>query len=185
MFNFLVTGTTDGSVGTLLTSGDDYSYANATAIASVRIAGLVAGYDLVEDPELFGDIDFLVPGHISTSIVSRLIAIAEKRRDCVVVASPERSDVVNSNTSTKKTDDIIAFFRTLPSTSYAMFDSGYKYIYDKYNDVYRYVPCAADTAGLCIATTNNSETWFSPAGYNRGQVRNATNLLTVQNSRKR
>ena len=176
LFNFLATGTTDGSVGTLaLASGDDYSYADATATASVR-AGLVAGYDLVEDPELFGDIDFLVPGHISTSIVSRLIAIAEKRRDCVVVASPERSDVVNSNTSTKKTDDIIAFFRTLPSTSYAMFDSGYKYIYDKYNDVYRYVPCAADTAGLCIATTNNSETWFSPAGYNRGQVRNATKL---------
>ena len=176
LFNFVATGTTDGSVGTLtLASGDDYSYADATATASVR-AGLVAGYDLVEDPELFGDIDFLVPGHISTSIVSRLIAIAEKRRDCVVVASPERSDVVNSNTSTKKTDDIIAFFRTLPSTSYAMFDSGYKYIYDKYNDVYRYVPCAADTAGLCIATTNNSETWFSPAGYNRGQVRNATKL---------
>ena len=176
LFNFAATGTTDGSVGTLtLASGDDYSYADATATASVR-AGLVAGYDLVEDPELFGDIDFLVPGHISTSVVSRLIAIAEKRRDCVVVASPERSDVVNSNTSTKKTDDIIAFFRTLPSTSYAMFDSGYKYIYDKYNDVYRYVPCAADTAGLCIATTNNSETWFSPAGYNRGQVRNATKL---------
>ena len=176
LFNFAATGSTDGSVGTLaLASGDDYSYADAAATASVR-AGLVAGYDLVEDPELFGDIDFLVPGHISTSIVSRLIAIAEKRRDCVVVASPERSDVVNSNTSTKKTDDIIAFFRTLPSTSYAMFDSGYKYIYDKYNDVYRYVPCAADTAGLCIATTNNSETWFSPAGYNRGQVRNATKL---------
>ena len=176
LFNFAATGTTDGSVGTLtLASGDDYSYADATATASVR-AGLVAGYDLVEDPELFGDIDFLVPGHISTSVVSRLIAIAEKRRDCVVVASPERSDVVNSNTSTKKTDDIIAFFRTLPSTSYAMFDSGYKYIYDKYNDVYRYVPCAADVAGLCISTTNNSETWFSPAGYNRGQVRNATKL---------
>ena len=98
--------------------------------------------------------------------------------------SPERSDVVNSNTSTKKTDDIIAFFRTLPSTSYAMFDSGYKYIYDKYNDVYRYVPCAADVAGLCISTTNNSETWFSPAGYNRGQVRKQRNLLTVQNRQK-
>ena len=67
LFNFAATGTTDGSVGTLaLASGDDYSYADATATASVR-AGLVAGYDLVEDPELFGDIDFLVPGHISTS----------------------------------------------------------------------------------------------------------------------
>ena len=176
LFAFLATGSTDGSVGTLtLASGDDYDYSSDAAIASVR-TGLVSGYDLIEDPDVFGDIDFLVPGYISTTVVARLIAIAEKRRDCVVVSSPERSDVVNSNTSTKKTDDIIAFFRTLPSTSYAMFDSGYKYIYDKYNDVYRYVPCAADTAGLCVATSNNSETWFSPAGYNRGQVRNATKL---------
>ena len=170
------TGSTDDSVGTLaLASGDDYSYVDASAVASVR-AGLVSGYDLVEDPELFGDIDFLVPGHISTTMVARLIAIAEKRRDCVVVASPERSDVVNSSSSSVKTDNIIGFFRTLPSSSYAMFDSGYKYIYDKYNDVYRYVPCAADVAGLCVSTSNNSETWFSPAGYNRGQIRNATKL---------
>ncbi len=164
------------SVGKLtLAEGDDYDYSTDQKIASVR-AGLVSGYDLVEDPELFGDIDFLVPGHISTSVVAKLIAIAEKRRDCVVVASPERSDVVNSSSTSVKTDNVIGFFRTLPSTSYAMYDSGYKYIYDKYNDVYRYVPCAADVAGLCVATTNNAETWFSPAGYNRGQIRNATKL---------
>lgn len=170
------TGTTDDSVGTLsLANGDNYSYVDSAAIASVR-AGLVSGYDLVEDPELFGDIDFLVPGHISTTVVAKLIAIAEKRRDCVVVASPERSDVVNSSSTSVKTDNVIGFFRTLPSSSYAMYDSGYKYIYDKYNDVYRYVPCAADVAGLCISTTNNAETWFSPAGYNRGQIRNATKL---------
>lgn len=164
------------SVGKLtLAEGDDYDYSTDSKIASVR-AGLVSGYDLVEDPEVFGDIDFLVPGHISTSVVAKLIAIAEKRRDCVVVASPERSDVVNSSSTSVKTDNVIGFFRTLPSTSYAMYDSGYKYIYDKYNDVYRYVPCAADVAGLCVATSNNAETWFSPAGYNRGQIRNATKL---------
>jgi len=164
-----------GSVGSLnLASGSDYTYSGNGA-AAVK-AGLVSGYDLIEDPELFGDIDFLVPGHMSTTMVARLIAIAEGRRDCVVVASPERSDVVNSSSSSVKTDNIIGFFRTLPSSSYAMFDSGYKYIYDKYNDVYRYVPCAADVAGLCVSTSNNSETWFSPAGYNRGQVRNATKL---------
>jgi len=151
------------SVGTLtLAAGADYTYSGSGA-AAVK-TGLVSGYDLVEDPELFGDIDFLVPGHMSTTMIARLIAIAEKRRDCVVVASPERSDVVNSSSSAVKTDNIVGFFRTLPSSSYAMFDSGYKYIYDKYNDVYRYVPCAADVAGLCVSTTNNSETWFSPAG---------------------
>ena len=166
----------DGSVGKLtLAEGGDYDYSDDAKVASVR-AGLVSGYDLVEDPELFGDIDFLVPGHISTTVVAKLIAIAEKRRDCVVVASPERSDVVNSSSTSVKTDNVVGFFRTLPSSSYAMYDSGYKYIYDKYNDVYRYVPCAADVAGLCISTTNNAETWFSPAGYNRGQIRNATKL---------
>lgn len=156
-----------------LASGAEYDWTNS---ADAIQDAVVDGYNLVEDPEIFGDIDFLIPGKITASAIVRLIAIANKRRDCIVVASPERSDVINSNSSTKKTDDIISFFKTLPSTSYAIYDSGYKYIYDKYNDVYRYVPCAADVAGLCLSTTLNSETWFSPAGYNRGQVRNATKL---------
>mgnify|MGYP003108702107 CR=1 FL=1 len=156
-----------------LDGGDDYDWVgNASGVADA----IVKGYDFVEDRETFGDIDFLVPGKITASSAVRLIAIAEKRRDCIVVVSPLREDVINSNSSTKKTDDIIDFFKTLPSTSYAIYDSGYKYIYDKYNDLYRYVPCAADIAGLCFSTTINSETWFSPAGYNRGQVRNATKL---------
>ena len=171
LFNF-----SESSVGSkTLTDGEDYDYSTPSAKQAVR-DGIVTGYNLVEDPEVFGDIDFLVPGYISTSVIIRLITIAEKRRDCVVVASPPRSAVINSNTSTKKTDDIIDFFKGLTSTSYAIFDSGYKYIYDKYNDVYRYVPCAADIAGVCISTTINSETWFSPAGYNRGQILNATKL---------
>ena len=156
-----------------LADGSDYNW---SASESLIHDAVTDGYDLIEDPEIFGDIDFLVPGKISATAASKLITIAEKRKDCVVVVSPERGDVINSNTTTKKTDDIIDFFKTLPSTSYAIFDSGYKYIYDKYNDVYRYVPCAADVAGLCMSTTINSETWFSPAGYNRGQILNATKL---------
>jgi hypothetical protein len=164
---------TVGDFSRKLASGSDYSW--STQESNINDA-TVNGYDLVKDPEVFGDIDFLVPGKITASAVTRLIAIAELRRDCIVVASPERLDVINSNTSTKKTDDIVSFFKTLPSTSFAIYDSGYKYIYDKYNDVYRYVPCAADVAGICLSTTINSETWFSPAGYNRGQIRNATKL---------
>lgn len=158
-----------------LKEGKNYDYSTDSQIETVRNS-IITGYNLVEDPEVFGDIDFLVPGHISSGGAVRLINIAEKRKDCIVVVSPPREDVINSNTSTKKTDDIINFFQTLPSSSYAIFDSGYKYIYDKYNDVYRYVPCAADVAGLCMSTTINSETWFSPAGYNRGQIRSATKL---------
>lgn len=169
LFSFATVGDYSRKLG----SGSDYAW--STQESSINDA-TVNGYDLVKDPEVFGDIDFLVPGKITASAVARLITIAELRRDCIVVASPERSDVINSNTSTKKTDDIVSFFKTLPSTSFAIYDSGYKYIYDKYNDVYRYVPCAADVAGICLSTTINSETWFSPAGYNRGQIRNATKL---------
>ena len=156
-----------------LASGADFDFAGSAAAIQSQVE---ASYDIVLDPEEFGDIDFLVPGKITAAGAAKLISIAESRRDCVAVVSPQRSDVINSNTSTKKTDAIIDFFNTLASSSYAIFDSGYKYVYDKYNDTYRYLPCAADVAGLCINTTINSETWFSPAGYNRGNLRNATKL---------
>jgi hypothetical protein len=158
-----------------LGAGADYDYSTSSKVAAVD-AGLLAGYDLVKDPEIFGDIDFLVPGKISNVKAVGLIAISEARRDCITVCSPERSDVISSDSNSNKTDNVVDFFNKLPSTSYAIYDSGYKYIYDKYNDVYRYVPCAADTAGLCISATINAESWFSPAGYNRGQIRNATKL---------
>ena len=161
--------------GRVLDSGANYDYSTSNKIELVD-AGLIAGYDLIKDPEIFGDIDFLVPGKITVAKAVGLIAISELRRDCITVVSPERSDVVNSNTNSQKVDAIIDFFNQLPSTSYAIYDSGYKYIYDKYNDVYRYVPCAADVAGLCINATINAESWFSPAGYNRGGIRNATKL---------
>ena len=161
--------------GRVLASGANYDY-STTQKANLVDAGLIAGYDLIKDPEIFGDIDFLVPGKITIAKAVGLIAISELRRDCITVVSPERSDVVNSNTNSQKVDAIIDFFNQLPSTSYAIYDSGYKYIYDKYNDVYRYVPCAADVAGLCINATINAESWFSPAGYNRGGIRNATKL---------
>ncbi len=156
-----------------LGSGADYDWAGSSATIEAQVE---TSYDLVNDPEEFGDIDFLVPGKISSTVAAKLIAIAESRRDCIAVISPLRTDVVNSNTSTKKTDAVVDFFNTINSSSYAIFDSGYKYIYDKYNDTYRYVPCAADVAGLCVSSTINSETWFSPAGYNRGNLRNATKL---------
>ena len=156
-----------------LASGADYDWAGSASSIQSQVE---ASYDIVLDPEEFGDIDFLVPGKITSAGAAKLISIAESRRDCIAVVSPQRSDVINSNTSTKKTDAIIDFFNTLASSSFAIFDSGYKYVYDKYNDTYRYLPCAADVAGLCINTTINSETWFSPAGYNRGNLRNATKL---------
>ena len=165
LFNKIVSQTLD--------KGADYDWAGSSATINSAVE---SSYDLVSDPEEFGDIDFLVPGMITGTAAAKLIAISESRRDCITVLSPRRSDVINSSTSTKKTDNIVDFFNTVTSSSYAIFDSGYKYLYDKYNDTYRYVPCAADVAGLCISSTINSETWFSPAGYNRGNLRNAAKL---------
>lgn len=160
-------------LGFSLVGGTDYDFAND---ASDIAAAVTNGYELIRDSETFNDVDFLIPGSISADRAAKLIDIAESRKDCVAVISPRRSDVINSSTSAVKTENIVDFFSGIASSSFAMFDSGYKYIYDKFNDTYRYVPCAADVAGLCINTTINSETWFSPAGYNRGNLRNATKL---------
>ena len=102
--------------------------------------------------------------------------LCETRKDCVGFISPYRAGVVNVATTIAQTANIIKGFDTLPSSSYVVYDSGYKYIYDKYNDVYRYVPLNGDTAGLCANTDSVADPWFSPAGYNRGHVRGAIKL---------
>jgi phage tail sheath protein FI len=100
--------------------------------------------------------------------------IAESRKDCVVFISPERGDVVNN--AGDEADDIIEFRNSLSNSSYAFLDSGYKYAYDKYNDVYTYVPLNGDVAGLAVKTDELRDAWFSPAGFNRGQVKNIIKL---------
>lgn len=101
--------------------------------------------------------------------------IAEVRKDCVVFVSPDRADVV-TNAGKDEAADIVTFRNGLRSTSYAVLDSGYKYMYDKYNDVYRYIPLNGDTAGLCVRTDTTRDPWFSPAGFNRGQIKNVVKL---------
>ena len=100
--------------------------------------------------------------------------IAERRKDCVVFVSPEKDDVVANVTDI--TQDCIDFRSQLRSTSYAVLDSGYKYMYDKYNDVYRWIPINGDTAGLCAYTDDSRDPWWSPAGFNRGNLKNVVKL---------
>lgn len=100
--------------------------------------------------------------------------IAEVRRDCVVFVSPDSNDVVNQ--SDNAADNIVQFRSAVRSSSYAVMDSGYKYMYDKYNDVYRYIPLNGDIAGLCVYTDNVRDPWYSPAGVNRGQIKNVIKL---------
>ena len=105
-----------------------------------------------------------------------ITALCEARRDCVGFLSPYRAATVGVSLSSTATENVKAGFDGLPSSSYMVFDSGYKYMFDKYNDVYRFVPLNGDTAGLCAFTDNVRDAWFSPAGYNRGRVRNAIKL---------
>jgi len=121
------------------------------------------------------DLSLLPLGKASSTVANFAISsVAEVRKDCVVFVSPELADVVN-NVGDEVTD-VIAFRETLSSTSYAVLDSGYKYQYDRYNDVYRYVPLNGDTAGTAVRTDFVADPWFSPAGFNRGQIKNVVKL---------
>jgi phage tail sheath protein FI len=111
-----------------------------------------------------------------TTHATNLIDLAEKRKDVVVFISPRREDVVNIANSTTQAANVVNFFNNLSSSSYAVFDSGYKYQFDKFNDVFRYIPLNGDIAGLCANTDTVADPFFSPGGFNRGQIRGAVKL---------
>jgi len=129
----------------------------------------------------------ILGGAANQTIATHLINnIAEVRKDCLVCLSPEYADVVNNSSYIgKEIDDVIAFRNLLTSTSYATFDSGWKYQYDKYNDVYRYVPLNGDIAGLMVRTDTTRDPWWSPAGHQRGSVKNAIKLAYNPNKAQR
>ena len=108
--------------------------------------------------------------------VTMITDLVEKRRDCVGFVSPYRSATVGVTSTITQASNVKTAFDLCPSSSYMVFDSSYKYMYDKYNDVYRFVPMNGDTAGLCAFTDRVNDAWFSPAGYNRGNVRGAIKL---------
>ena len=116
---------------------------------------------------------------------TKVIDIAEARKDCVAFISPPRADVVNAANEIVATENVKNFADGLPSSSYAVIDSGYKYMYDKYNDVFRFVPLCGDIAGLCARTDNVADPFFSPAGFNRGQIRGAVKLAFDPNQAQR
>lgn len=147
---------------------------------NVPITILQAGYDLFKSAE---DVDISLVlqgkargGNNNAQLGQYIIDnIAEKRKDCVAFISPDRSDSV-LNSSKQESTDTVTFRNSLSSTSYAVLDSGYKYQYDKYNDVYRYIPLNGDVAGLCVRTDDTRDPWFSPAGFNRGVIKNTVKL---------
>ena len=158
---------------------------SAGADGSTRsVAELKIAYDKFVDSETV-DFSLLIAGKCTATHIDNLISIAESRKDCVVFASPERADVVNVTNSNTQMSNVKAFFDTIASSSYVVFDSGYKYMYDKYNDQFRFVPLNGDIAGLCARTDLTNDTWFSPAGLNRGIIRGAVKLAFNPNQAQR
>ena len=161
------------SSGVTLTAGADGNDEDDATIGEVAL-----GYDLYVDPAEV-DISFIIQGKAKGVTLANYIIdnIAEVRKDCIAFVSPELTD----NT----VDAIIAWAGTVSSSTYAVADSGYKYQYDKYADVYRWIPMNADVAGLCARTDDVRDPWFSPAGYNRGNVKNVIKLLVNPNKSQR
>ena len=149
--------------------GDDES--------NVSPGDLASGFDVFKNPDDI-DVSLVLTGKSNSTIASYVIDnIVDFRKDAVAFISPEFTDTTAS--------DIVEFRNLLPSSSYAVMDSGYKYQYDKYNDVYRWVPLNGDIAGLCARTDDQRDPWFSPAGYNRGRVKNVIKLRFNPNRSER
>ena len=143
--------------------------------SAVSTAELKTAYEKYNDADTV-DVNLIIAGKGNATHVDNLITIAENRKDAIVFVSPERTDVVNVSNSTTQTTNVKGFFDGIRSSSYVVFDSGYKYTYDKYNDVFRYVPLNGDIAGLAARTDLIADSWFSPAGFNRGVIRGAVKL---------
>ena len=146
---------------------------------------LQTGYDLFANKELV-DVSLLLTGGHAVAVAQHVIDnVALDRLDCVVFLSPPLAAVQNN--AGDEADDIVTYRNTTldRSTSYAVMDSGWKVQYDKYNDVYVNIPLNADTAGLCARTDNTNDPWWSPAGFNRGGIKNCVKLLYSPNQTDR
>ena len=182
-----------GAVDKVIASGKNYQGKIDLTTAGALDAGLddlIGGYGKFENDTTV-DVDFLLMGSgkynqdKTRALAEKLIAVAEARMDAVAFISPYRASMITDTsteesatmeTDAKITSNITDYYSTITSSSYAVFDSGYKYIYDRFNDVFRYIPLNGDIAGCCARTDINDFPWFSPAGTDRGTILNAVKL---------
>ena len=159
-----------------------------TGSLAATVGDLSTGYEIFENTEEY-EVDFLLMGsgglakEDTQALASKLISVAEARKDAIAFISPHRGSQVSesgSGYSVKSasdiTDEVISFYASVPSSSFAVFDSGYKYAYDRFSDTFRYVPLNGDMAGLCARNDISNFPWFSPAGTARGAILNAVKL---------
>jgi hypothetical protein len=178
-----------------LTGGVDYS---AQGGMKATLGDLITSYDKFSNKDEI-QVDYLIMGpgldnvEDSQAKAGYLISLAELRKDCIATIGPHRTDLVGVTNTTTQTNNLIKFFngvnsgnnRSLPSSSYAVFDSGYKYTYDRFNNKFVYIPCNADVAGLMCRTNIIAYPWFSPAGQQRGILNNAIKLAYNPNKAQR
>jgi hypothetical protein len=184
-----------------LEKGHNYDYSTALGAdnsLSSTLADLSGGYETLSNSEEY-DVDFLIMGSAAygqeraQALASKLISVAEVRKDAIAFISPYRGAFLTEtavgnatvNSTNDITDNVVAFYAPLPSSSYAVFDSGYKYMYDRFNNTFRYVPLNGDIAGLCARNDINNFPWFSPAGTARGSILNAVKLAYTPSKAQR
>ena len=184
-----------------LTNGRNYDSTTGITTAgalSSTLADISNGYTVFENTEEY-DIDFLLMGSAgygkeqAQALANKLIAVAEIRKDALAFISPYRGAFLTEgglgdasvNSATDITDNVVSFYSPITSSSYAVFDSGYKYMYDRFANTFRYVPLNGDVAGTCARNDLNNFPWFSPAGTSRGTILNAIKLAYNPNKSQR
>mgnify|MGYP003111181452 CR=1 FL=1 len=176
-----------GNVTYTLAGGADYS---ATGGMGATLGDVLNGYKLYENKDEI-NVDFLLMGsamndELSTQAKANLlISIAEGRKDCQAVISPHRTNVVNAASSTAATNSVLNFYSQITSSSFGVLDSGYKYVYDRFNNEFRYIPLNGDIAGIMARNNSIYLPWFSPAGQARGTLNNVVKLAYNPNKAQR
>ena len=161
-----------------LSAGVDYSAQGGFAAS---LGDINTSYEVFSNDSDVS-VDFLLMGPgcdtkvQSQAKANKLIAVAEARKDCIACISPHRADVVGQTVSATQMQNVLEFYAPLTSSSYAVFDSGYKYTFDRFNNQFVYLPLNADVAGTMVRTDVESFPWFSPAGVQRGAINNAVKL---------
>ena len=173
-----------GSKSYSLTGGADYNLLGGGEF-DVSVGELNAGYSLFADSDNV-TLDYLImgPGMISEADtrqkLTHIAGIAAARKDCIAFGSPHKGNIISATGTALSNADITknikSFYAAVGSNSYLVLDGNYKYVYDRWNDVYRYIPCNSDVAGLVADTAIRNEPWFSPAGFSRGGIRNLAKL---------
>jgi len=173
-----VTFSSLGAVTYTLGGGENYS---STGGYTATLGNLQTSYNLFSNKDEEA-VDFLLMGpglsveSESQAKANLLISIANNRKDCIATISPHRANIVDVTNTTTQTNNVLGFFAPLTSSSYAVFDAGYKYTYDRFNNEFRYIPTNGDIAGLMVRTDIVAFPWFSPAGQQRGVLNNAIKL---------